>query len=207
MSPIAHKQGFSMMTSSNGSICRVTGPLCGEFTGHRWIPPTKASDAELWCFLLICAWINAWVNNREAGDLKRHCAHYDVIVMSSIENTYLYHIFKVIFDLDSSTSFFSYVELSLWKDEPGSTKEPSGLPTSQPFSSTICLRAVCAIWCVYHYGTLSLKSRHGCCWCPGAYMAPVDNSHDGVGRSVRLRGPQNNVIKYREDQNPLNICW
>ena len=24
---------------------RVTGPLCGEFTIHRWIPPTKASDA------------------------------------------------------------------------------------------------------------------------------------------------------------------
>ena len=39
------------MTSSNGSIFRVTGPLCGEFTGHRWIPLTKASDAELW-FLL-----------------------------------------------------------------------------------------------------------------------------------------------------------
>ena len=30
---------------------RVTGHLCGEFTGHRWIPHTKASDAELWCFL------------------------------------------------------------------------------------------------------------------------------------------------------------
>ena len=41
-----------MMTSSNGNIFRVTGPLCGEFTGHRWIPPTMASDAELWCFLL-----------------------------------------------------------------------------------------------------------------------------------------------------------
>ena len=40
-----------MMTSSNGNIFRVTGPLCGEFTGHRWIPLTKASDAELWCFL------------------------------------------------------------------------------------------------------------------------------------------------------------
>ena len=39
------------MTSSNGSICRVTGPLCGEFTSYRWIPITKASDAELWCFL------------------------------------------------------------------------------------------------------------------------------------------------------------
>ena len=42
---------INMMTSSNGNIFRVTGPLCGEFTGPRWIPHTKASDAELWCFL------------------------------------------------------------------------------------------------------------------------------------------------------------
>ena len=40
-----------MMTSSNGNNFRVTGPLCGEFTVHRWIPLTKASDAELWCIL------------------------------------------------------------------------------------------------------------------------------------------------------------
>ena len=39
-----------MMASSYGSIFRVTGPLCGEFTGHRWILLTKASDAELGCF-------------------------------------------------------------------------------------------------------------------------------------------------------------
>ena len=26
-------------------------PLCGEFTGHRWIPLTKASDVKLWCVL------------------------------------------------------------------------------------------------------------------------------------------------------------
>ena len=38
-------------TSSNGNIYRVTVPLYGEFTGHRRIPLTKASDAELWCFL------------------------------------------------------------------------------------------------------------------------------------------------------------
>ena len=38
-----------MMTSWNGNIFRVTGPLCGEFTGHRWIPLTNASDAKLWC--------------------------------------------------------------------------------------------------------------------------------------------------------------
>ena len=28
----------SMMTSSNANILRVTGPLCEDFTGHRWIP-------------------------------------------------------------------------------------------------------------------------------------------------------------------------
>ena len=41
----------NMMTSSNGNIFRVTGHLCGKFTGPRWISHTKASDAELWCYL------------------------------------------------------------------------------------------------------------------------------------------------------------
>ena len=77
-------KAISMMTSSNGNIFRVTGPLYGEFSGHRWIPRTKASDAELWWVFFICAWINSWVNNREADDLRRHRAHYDVIVMFSV---------------------------------------------------------------------------------------------------------------------------
>ena len=50
--------------------------------GHRWIPLTKANDAELWCFLWSVPWINGWVNNQEAGDLRRHRAHYDIIVMN-----------------------------------------------------------------------------------------------------------------------------
>ena len=33
-------------------------------------------------FTLICARINDWVNNREAGDLRRHLDHYDVSVMA-----------------------------------------------------------------------------------------------------------------------------
>ena len=49
------KHGFVnwriMTTSSNGNIFHVTDHLCGEFTGHWWISRTKASDAELWCFL------------------------------------------------------------------------------------------------------------------------------------------------------------
>ena len=42
---------FDMMTSANGNIFRVTGHLCRVFTGPRWIPRTKASGAERWCFL------------------------------------------------------------------------------------------------------------------------------------------------------------
>ena len=56
-------------------------PLCGEFTGHRWIPLTKGSDAELSCFLWSVPWINGWVNNGEAGDLRRYRAHYDITVI------------------------------------------------------------------------------------------------------------------------------
>ena len=32
-------------------------------------------------FSLICAWMNDWINIREAGDLRRHRTHYDVTVM------------------------------------------------------------------------------------------------------------------------------
>ena len=35
-------------------------------------------------FSLICVWINGWVNNREAGDLRRRRGHYDVIVMYTL---------------------------------------------------------------------------------------------------------------------------
>ena len=62
----------AMMTSSNGNIFRVTGPLCGEFTGHR----------GALMFSLICAWTNLWTNNRDAGDLRRHRAQYDATVMA-----------------------------------------------------------------------------------------------------------------------------
>ena len=50
-----------------------------EFIGSRWIPRSKASDVLM--FSLICAWINDWVNNREAGDLRCNRVNYDVIVM------------------------------------------------------------------------------------------------------------------------------
>ena len=150
-----------MMTSSNGNIFRVTGPLCVEFTGDRWIPRTLqwrhngddsvsnhqphdcllnclfrcrskktsklrvtglcvgnsplagefpaqmasyAENVSIWwrhhdkgqwrgalMFSLICAWINCWVNNGEAGDLRGHRAHYDIIVLDYKKCSLFHH--------------------------------------------------------------------------------------------------------------------
>ena len=54
--------------------CVGNSQVKAEFPSQR--PVTRNFDVSL-----ICAWINGSVNNREAGDLRRHRAHYDVIVM------------------------------------------------------------------------------------------------------------------------------
>ena len=54
-------------------------PVTGEFPAQR--PVTRSFDVF---FDLRLAWINSWVNNREAGDLRRHRAHYDVIVLNCV---------------------------------------------------------------------------------------------------------------------------
>ena len=53
--------------------------------GIHWSPvnsPHKGQWSGALMFSLICALINDWVTNREAGDMSRHRAHYDVIVMT-----------------------------------------------------------------------------------------------------------------------------
>ena len=47
--------------------------------------PMNSPHKGQWCgtlmFSLICVWINGWVNNREAGDLRRYRTHCDVTAM------------------------------------------------------------------------------------------------------------------------------
>ena len=52
------------------AICAVNSPHKGQWRGALMLS-------------LIWTRINGWVNNPEAGDLRRHRAHYDVIVMVS----------------------------------------------------------------------------------------------------------------------------
>ena len=73
------KLEYVMTTSSNGNIsallaiCAGNSPVTCEFPAQR--PVTRSFD------VFFCAWINGWVKNREAGDLRCHRAHYDVTVM------------------------------------------------------------------------------------------------------------------------------
>ena len=58
------------------ALCTGNSLGTGEFPpGPQWIPLTKASDAKPWCFLWSLPEYS-WVNNRDAGDLRRHHAHW-----------------------------------------------------------------------------------------------------------------------------------
>ena len=52
--------------------------------------PHKGQWRGTLMFSLICAWITGEVNNREAGDLRRYHAHYDVIVMGTYGHVLCY---------------------------------------------------------------------------------------------------------------------
>ena len=68
-----------MMMLSNGNSLRVTGPLWVESTSG-FIKNGKWRGVLM--FPLIFAWTKRWANNRGAGDMRCHRAHYDVSVMS-----------------------------------------------------------------------------------------------------------------------------
>ena len=59
----------------------VRGPFVRGIHRSPVNSPHKGQWRGALMFSLICPWINGWVNNREA-DLRRHRAHYDVIVMT-----------------------------------------------------------------------------------------------------------------------------
>ena len=58
-------------------ICAEKSPVTGEFPAQR--PVTRTFDV-----FFIYAWINGWVNNGEAGDLRGHRAHCYKMVVSRV---------------------------------------------------------------------------------------------------------------------------
>ena len=63
------------------AVCAGNSLVTGEFPSQR--PVTGMT------FSLIRAWINSWVDNSEAGDLRRRHAHYDVTVIQAILQLHL----------------------------------------------------------------------------------------------------------------------
>ena len=82
-----------MMTSSHGRASRIPDDVIKWKHFRRYWPfvrrihrsPVISPHRGQWrgalMFSLICTWTNGWINNQDAGDLRRHRAHYDVIVM------------------------------------------------------------------------------------------------------------------------------
>ena len=66
------------------TLCAGNSPATGEFPSQR--PVTRDFDG-----FFICVWTNCWANNREAGDVRRHCGHYDVTVMTLLTSSLALH--------------------------------------------------------------------------------------------------------------------
>ena len=101
-----------------------------------------------WCgalmFSLICVWINDWVNNREAGDLRRHRGHYDVTVMI-FYSSFWYLTFIVTYISDTNQCCYKYV--------------------LRAFLEVACLGSVYFIWGSIVFDTISFwKSYKNRCW-------------------------------------------
>ena len=163
------------MTSSNGNIFYVTGLLCGEFTGHRLIPPNKGHWRGALRFSLICARINGWVNNGEAGDLRHHVAHYDSIVMVT--------------DWRGRTLKHMYMPLICWRlDDFSITRQVAFYCTA--FTSTAIIiaspimpsnkQSIMLMWCRFVYD--------GDCWsnpfltncCPAVILINIHGHAFGI---------------------------
>ena len=102
-----------------------------------------AGNSPVLVFCLIWAWINPWVNNREAGDLRRYRAHYDVIVMYRLQVFRLLtrltlHVPEVIaFTQDVHLKLFLNANLKETNKQTNETKTKQKTRLSQTSISTV----------------------------------------------------------------------
>ena len=77
------------------ALCEGNSPVTGEFPSQRPV----ARNFDVFFDLRLNKWLT--VNNRDAGDLRRHRAHYDVIVL------HFRHVIWTLLCLKLSRLFFS----------------------------------------------------------------------------------------------------
>ena len=88
--------------------------------------PHKGQWRGALMFSLICVWINDWVNNREAGDLRRYRAHSDAIVMTDLcaDNPQVDHPNKEPRNTETIAKAWRHHAIGLWNCVPYSEYGP-----------------------------------------------------------------------------------
>ena len=115
-----------VMTSSNGNIFPVTGLLCGNSPVNS---PHKGQWRGALMFSLICACMDVWVNNRDAGHLRRLHNHYDVTIMIANARNKLAPIGNIASETDYVNVFVRHErKLNFW---PISTLKSSELVSAK----------------------------------------------------------------------------
>ena len=84
---------FSALLALCVCVC-VWGGGGGGGGGSSVDSPHKGQWHRALMFSLFCSWTNGWANNRDAGDLRCHRAHYDAIVMSLLSNLNYDHFLR-----------------------------------------------------------------------------------------------------------------
>ena len=84
--PISHNHEVCQMATIHDDVIKWKHfPRYWPFEWGIHRSPVNSPHKGQWrwalMFSLICTWMNGWVNNREAGDMRRHLAHYDVTTM------------------------------------------------------------------------------------------------------------------------------
>ena len=127
---------YRMMTSSNGNIYRVTGPLCGNSPITREFPSQRPVMQSFNVLFDLHLKKNGWVNNWDAGGLRRHCAHYDVTIMAFITQTDTRCSFYIPYGLYDISSP-KLINVSVGKSPVAALIYVSGGQSAQP-SVNIC---------------------------------------------------------------------
>ena len=149
----------------------VTGPLRGESTDHRWVPLTKASDAEGWCFFSDQR-LNKQLRKQSrrrwfempSRSLWRRCkesAHYYDVIMDTIASqiTSLTIIYSTVYSDADQSKHQSSASLAFVREiHRGLVNFPHKWPVTRkmfPFDDVIMKHRVdTTIWiCSTHQGT------------------------------------------------------
>ena len=171
-------------------------------------------------FPLICAWTNGRTANRDAGDLRRHRAHYDVTLLLSKDNPFHKCLHKYVecqaFQTDDLTrgqervSFLAPEEFTVLSWQVILVK----LQIMEPAMHLFCqnIGPVDALWCHGTQSTL-IGSEHGLVpECSSSVPDPIQTfclgllrTNFGEIKNTKLFASRNTVWKYRYNIMVINI--